>query len=253
MKKSMLSIVIVSIILIVTTTYLITQTKLPYLLPSRGEEKVEIEYTSTCFQYDSYKKLPAGFHMALNNSELDYFEEEFGLDLSSEFEKYEEYKNDSFTYFIQVYNPVGKTNNIMPTNFNISMHKASFEYKSIYDLGLTSTCVVIPAKVAVAAVPVGSAGSGPADSSAGTAQQQGYIWSHCLQGSCAKTPCRPLLPSQENQSSDVPMLRCDVPKQSSPCRFRLMRPVEAVPMHRHRHRQRSPGRPYLPSGPCSSS
>ena len=155
MKKSKLSIIIASIILIGTATYLITRTELPYMILSRGDEQVEIEYTSTCHQYNSYTELPSGLHMALNNEELDHYEQEFGLDLSSEFEKFEEYKNDGFTYFIQVYHPKGDTKNVVPTNFNISMHKASFEYTSADEEGLITPCVEIPSKVAIAAVPNG--------------------------------------------------------------------------------------------------
>ena len=151
MKRSKLSIILATVILFSTILCLMSQPKYRKIVFANEPllKNSKILYT----QYNIREDLPVGLHLALNNAELKQLEEELGVCLSSEFANHEGYQNDNYTYFIQIYEPFGETNNILPTGFNISKHKASFEYTPTGELGLVSTCEIIPSKVAVAAIP----------------------------------------------------------------------------------------------------
>lgn len=161
MKKSFLLIPIVLVTLIITAIYLFPKYEISDGKIRTVKEKVEISYTCAIDSFDSYTELKSGLYIGSGNHDLSIMSETLGCDLSREFKKYEEYKNNHFTYFVEVYSTTSTNKYLKPSDFYISKNDAYFIYDGTKDFDAEDSsneisitpCVDIPSKISVAAVP----------------------------------------------------------------------------------------------------
>lgn len=158
MKKSILSIILVTVILFASTTCFLARTAFANIQIITPEENAGPNNNQTknssilINHFNSDFQLPNGCYIAANYEELNRLEDIFKLDLSRTFERTDEFHNDEFVYFIQVYTPQPSSDikDQYPVSFTIDNLNASFDYDKSDSVCAT---VVYPSRVAIAAVP----------------------------------------------------------------------------------------------------
>ena len=117
------SIIIIPIIIFISIRHLIIFTD---IIPS--SKKVAISYYIPVNTIPIPNKVSPALYIATNNEELRAIEKKYNINLSFKYEKYEEYKKDDFTYFIQFHNDNSIDKYREATDFIINKKEAYFVF-----------------------------------------------------------------------------------------------------------------------------